>query len=157
MQRAHFYKWLMFLTNTIQPDLTTSRYPERHTTDSAGVAAVKAAAETWLDTGYRVVEEALGRGWPLSVGRVDLSGGLLSAHGGELGANDAESSEGLAQHPSLRRLGSRSAIGSADSGHGRAPSALLKDLDVDYPLEGSARRDSDRVGIAGQRVATAPR
>ena len=32
-ERAHFYKWLVFLTNTIQTDSMANHYPEKHTTD----------------------------------------------------------------------------------------------------------------------------
>ena len=67
-ERAHLYKWLMFLTNTIQPDFMTFYYPEQHTTEPEGVGAVKAAAEGWVDKGYRAVDEALGRGGPYLLG-----------------------------------------------------------------------------------------
>ena len=45
--RAHFYKWLMWLTNTLQATLITYFYPERLVApgNSAGAAEVKAQAE----------------------------------------------------------------------------------------------------------------
>ena len=45
---AHFYKWLMWLTNTLQATLIVYFYPERWVTagNAAGAAEVKAAAET---------------------------------------------------------------------------------------------------------------
>ena len=48
MDRAHFYKWLMWLTNTLQATLIVYFYPERWVTagNAAGAAEVKAAAET---------------------------------------------------------------------------------------------------------------
>lgn len=45
--RAHFYKWLMWLTNTLQATLITYFYPERSVAPGnvAGAAEVKAQAE----------------------------------------------------------------------------------------------------------------
>ena len=45
--RAHFYKWLMWLTNTLQTTLTTYFYPERWVIagNDAGAGQVKAAAQ----------------------------------------------------------------------------------------------------------------
>ena len=47
-QRAHFYKWLMWLTNTLQATLIVYFYPERwvNAGNSAGVAEVKVHAES---------------------------------------------------------------------------------------------------------------
>lgn len=46
-ERAHFYKWLMWLTNTLQTTLIAYFYPERwvDADNAAGAAQVKAAAE----------------------------------------------------------------------------------------------------------------
>lgn len=44
-ERAHFYKWLMWLTNTLQATLILYFYPERWADDAAGAAEVKAHAE----------------------------------------------------------------------------------------------------------------
>lgn len=46
-QRAHFYKWLMWLTNTLQATLVTYFYPERwvDANNVAGALQVKAQAE----------------------------------------------------------------------------------------------------------------
>ena len=44
-ERAHFYKWLMWLTNTLQAALILYFYPERWAADAAGAARVKAHAE----------------------------------------------------------------------------------------------------------------
>ncbi|MES2631984.1 MAG: glutathione S-transferase family protein [Pseudomonadota bacterium] len=48
VQRAHFYKWLMWLTNTLQATLITYFYPERWVNEgnAGGVAEVKAHAES---------------------------------------------------------------------------------------------------------------
>ena len=46
-ERAHFYKWLIWLTNTLQTALIAYFYPERwvHAGNDTGVAQVKAQAE----------------------------------------------------------------------------------------------------------------
>lgn len=46
-ERAQFYKWLIWLTNTLQPALIAYYYPERWVDEgnAAGVAQVKAQAE----------------------------------------------------------------------------------------------------------------
>lgn len=44
-QRAHFYKWLMWLTNTLQAALIIYFYPERWADEAAAIAQVKAQAE----------------------------------------------------------------------------------------------------------------
>ncbi len=46
-QRAHFYKWLMWLTNTLQATLITYFYPERYVNvgNDSGVLQVKTQAE----------------------------------------------------------------------------------------------------------------
>ena len=46
-ERAQFYKWLMWLTNTLQATLISYFYPERHVNagNAAGAAQVKAQAE----------------------------------------------------------------------------------------------------------------
>jgi len=45
-ERAHFYKWLMWLTNTLQATLSIYFYPERWADEPQAVAQVKAHAET---------------------------------------------------------------------------------------------------------------
>ena len=51
-ERAHFYKWLMWLTNTLQATLTLYFYPERWVDEGnvAGAAQVKARAERKIGT-----------------------------------------------------------------------------------------------------------
>ena len=46
-ERAHFYKWLMWLTNTLQATLMAHFYPERwvNAGNDVGIAQVKAQAE----------------------------------------------------------------------------------------------------------------
>jgi glutathione S-transferase len=45
-ERAHFYKWLMWLTNTVQATLIVYFYPERWADTTEAVTQVKAHAET---------------------------------------------------------------------------------------------------------------
>ena len=68
-ERAQLYKWLMFLTNTIQPDHMAFFYADRYTTDPRGTDAVAAAAEVRLQTAYAVIDEALRRDGPYLLGR----------------------------------------------------------------------------------------
>jgi glutathione S-transferase len=49
-ERAHAYKWLVWLSSTVQAALTMYFYPERWADDAAGAAAVKAKAETKVGT-----------------------------------------------------------------------------------------------------------
>ena len=67
-ERGQLYQWLMFLTNTVQPDFMELYYPERHTTDANGVGAVKASADARLDAAYAVIDAALRRGGPHLLG-----------------------------------------------------------------------------------------
>ncbi|WP_148283902.1 glutathione S-transferase family protein [Burkholderia cepacia] len=73
LERARFYKWLMWLTNTLQATLIAYFYPERWVDagNAAGAAQVKAHAEEKVTTLLDLLEEQL-----------DASGGpwLLGAH-----------------------------------------------------------------------------
>ena len=44
-ERAELYKWLIHLTNTLQPELITYFYPERRADDAAMAARIKVHAE----------------------------------------------------------------------------------------------------------------
>ena len=72
-ERAHFYKWLFWLSNTMQATLITYFYPERSVDagNAVGAAQVKAHAQARIDE---------------CLGQID---GLLAGHGGPwlLGAN----------------------------------------------------------------------
>jgi glutathione S-transferase len=59
VERAECYKWLMYLTNTLQPELMTYNYPERLSDDAAGAARVKAHAEDRLGGMLDILEAAL--------------------------------------------------------------------------------------------------
>ncbi len=60
--RATFYKWLMFMADTIQPDVLVHYYPHRYTTAPEGTAGVKAAADQRLMDWHAIIEQALGAG-----------------------------------------------------------------------------------------------
>ncbi|MCC6224169.1 MAG: glutathione S-transferase [Thermoleophilia bacterium] len=47
-ERAHWYRWLVYLTNTVQATFMIFFYPERYTADPGGAAAVQAEAESAL-------------------------------------------------------------------------------------------------------------
>lgn len=60
--RAHFYKWLMFLTNTVQPAYMAFRYPEHYTTEASQHEGVRQAAVAQGTRAFRVLEDALSQG-----------------------------------------------------------------------------------------------
>lgn len=61
-ERAHFYKWLTFLTNSIQPDVLIYHYTAKYTADEAGVPAMKVAAEERINNWFDIVEAGIGDG-----------------------------------------------------------------------------------------------
>jgi glutathione S-transferase len=67
-ERAHFYKWLIHFTNTIQPEYLTYFYPERSVDEPAAIPSVKATAEVRLGGMFDVVEHALREGGPYLLG-----------------------------------------------------------------------------------------
>lgn len=62
-ERAHFYKWLMWLTNTLQSTLIIYFYPERWVNpgNRSGTAEVKAHAETRIRVLLNQLDTELGR------------------------------------------------------------------------------------------------
>lgn len=62
LERAHFYKWLLLLANSVHPEYVPYFYPERCTTDAAGTAAVKAASEAKLGTLFDLIDSHLAVG-----------------------------------------------------------------------------------------------
>lgn len=67
-ERAHFYKWLMYLTNTVQAELLTWFYPERLADDAAAIAQVKAHAEARVGAMLDLIENTLADGGPYPLG-----------------------------------------------------------------------------------------
>jgi glutathione S-transferase len=58
-ERAHFYKWLVYLTNTLQAELLTYFYPERLADDEAAIGQVKAHAEARVGGMLDLLDKAL--------------------------------------------------------------------------------------------------
>jgi glutathione S-transferase len=66
--RAHFYKWLIHLTNTLQAELITYFYPERQTDDEAAASRLKAHAERRVGEILDRIETSLQKGGPYLLG-----------------------------------------------------------------------------------------
>ena len=60
-QRAHFYKWLAWLTNTLQATLIVYFYPERWADAPLAVAQVKAHAEAKVGAMLELLDDELAR------------------------------------------------------------------------------------------------
>lgn len=70
-ERAHFYKWLFWLSNTLQATLITYFYPDRSVDagNAAGAAQVKAHSQARIDDCLRQLDELLaGHGGPWLLG-----------------------------------------------------------------------------------------
>ena len=67
-ERAHFYKWLIYLTNTVQSEMIAYFYPQRWASSEAGAADVKRHAEQHLDSMFDTIEQSLGQQGPFLVG-----------------------------------------------------------------------------------------
>jgi glutathione S-transferase len=61
-ERAQFYKWLIYLTNTVQAELLLYFYPERLADDAAAAAQIKAHAESRTGDMLDLIEAALAAG-----------------------------------------------------------------------------------------------
>jgi glutathione S-transferase len=68
--RMHFYKWMMYLTNTLQAELMVYFYPERLSPDAAIAKSIKARAEERAGDMLQFVETELARsGGPYLLGQ----------------------------------------------------------------------------------------
>lgn len=61
-ERAQFYKWLTFLTNTLQPAYMAFRYPEQYSDEPHALDGVRRAAVQRIRRAFQVLEEALAVG-----------------------------------------------------------------------------------------------
>lgn len=61
-ERAQFYRWMMYLTNTVQPEHLKRAYPDRHVGDPAAVPDVRATAIRRLDAQFDHIAAELGDG-----------------------------------------------------------------------------------------------
>ncbi|MEB0136294.1 glutathione S-transferase N-terminal domain-containing protein [Actimicrobium sp. CCC2.4] len=66
--RAHCYKWLMHLTNTVQAEMITYFYPERMVDDAVAAAQVKAHAEARLAHMFDLIDAELAANGPYLLG-----------------------------------------------------------------------------------------
>jgi glutathione S-transferase len=68
-ERAQFYQWLIFLTNSLQEELMIWQYPDRLSgTDAAATAVVKRGAEARAGAYLDVIEQHLKANGPLFLG-----------------------------------------------------------------------------------------
>lgn len=61
-ERAEFYKWLIYLTNTVHAELLLYFYPERLADDAAAAAQIKAHAESRTGDMLDLIETELAAG-----------------------------------------------------------------------------------------------
>ena len=61
-ERAAFYKWLVYLTNTVQAELMLYFYPERLADDAAAAAQIKTHAESRTGDMLDLIEATLAAG-----------------------------------------------------------------------------------------------
>lgn len=67
-ERAQMYKWLMYLTNTIQPEVLTYHYTDRHQPLPDAVPAAKARSDERLMEMFDLIEKELAANGPWLVG-----------------------------------------------------------------------------------------
>ncbi|MFD2205020.1 glutathione S-transferase family protein [Kiloniella antarctica] len=68
-ERAKFYQWLMFFTNTVQTDFLVYFYAERYSTDTSDASEIKASAEARLMDYFRIIDAQLGKKGPYMMGK----------------------------------------------------------------------------------------
>jgi glutathione S-transferase len=69
-ERAKFYQWMAFLTNSLQEELMIWQYPDRLAgADTAAIAAVKRGAEKRAESFLDVIEQHLRANGPLFLGQ----------------------------------------------------------------------------------------
>jgi len=66
--RGHFYKWLMYLADTVHPDLLIYYYPQRFTCDANGADAVRQAVENRLIGMFQYIDDQLSHTGPYLMG-----------------------------------------------------------------------------------------
>ncbi|MCY4087163.1 MAG: glutathione S-transferase family protein [Actinomycetia bacterium] len=74
--RGHWYRWLTYLTNTVQPAQLNRLYPERYTTDAHGSEGVRRAGEAILEQMRAWIDGELGRNGPYLLGETFTSADL---------------------------------------------------------------------------------
>jgi glutathione S-transferase len=67
-ERAHFYRWFAYLTNTLQAEILVHAYPERHADDDAGARAIKRHAQARIGGMLDLIERHLSERGPFMLG-----------------------------------------------------------------------------------------
>ncbi|HYB09046.1 MAG TPA: glutathione S-transferase [Alphaproteobacteria bacterium] len=68
-ERAHFYKWLIYLTNTLQAEMMPYYYPDRWAADDAAASSIKRRAEANMGAMLEKIESALMADGPYLLGK----------------------------------------------------------------------------------------
>lgn len=67
-EHSHFYRWLVFLTNTLRARIMTALYSERLADDDAGAEAVKRHAQEQVSATLDIIEGHLASAGPWMLG-----------------------------------------------------------------------------------------
>jgi glutathione S-transferase len=102
--RAHYYAWLMYLTNTLQPAMLEFYYPDRHTTSANGTEAVTAKARETIASIWQHIDAHLAAKGPYLLGE-RFSSADIFCH--MLSAWQEPCPDTYARFPALKRLAER--------------------------------------------------
>jgi glutathione S-transferase len=67
-ERAHYYRWLVYLTNTLQAEILVHAYPRRLADGDAGAQAVRSHAQARISDMLDVIERHLAQHGPWMLG-----------------------------------------------------------------------------------------
>jgi glutathione S-transferase len=67
-ERANFYRWFVYLTNTLQAEILTHAYPERLAGDAAGAQAIQRSALLRISGMLDLIEQHLAEHGPFLLG-----------------------------------------------------------------------------------------
>jgi glutathione S-transferase len=67
-ERAHFYQWLMYLTNTVQAEAHAFFYPDQHTMAPSDAPQIKAKADARMTEMFALLDAELGARGPFLLG-----------------------------------------------------------------------------------------
>jgi glutathione S-transferase len=59
-ERAKFYQWMMYLTNTVQAELMIYFYPEKHTQDQSSIEAIRTQQEIRVTEMFELLDKEIG-------------------------------------------------------------------------------------------------
>jgi len=60
VDRAKFYQWMMYLTNTLQAELMVYFYPEKHTQDQSSVESIRQQQELRVTDIFELLDNEIG-------------------------------------------------------------------------------------------------